>query len=60
VAATSKAPSNEKSANQREKELEKRERELAGKHNLDDYNTGDGFVVDSEEDEPVGRRSCIL
>lgn len=40
-----------KEAARREAELERKERELAGKKNLNEYEKGDGFVVDDEEDE---------
>ncbi len=54
VAPAQKKGISEKEARKREEELEKQERMLAKKNNLDDYDRGDGFVVDSEEEEENG------
>ncbi|KNC99690.1 uncharacterized protein SPPG_05070 [Spizellomyces punctatus DAOM BR117] len=47
----------EKTATLREEEFEKKERELSKRKNLDEYDQGDGFIVDDEDIEQEGSGS---
>lgn len=49
--SVAKKPSSEKEAAKREAELERKERESMKNKNADEYDTGDGFVVDSDEED---------